>query len=139
MIQKEISNTSTETEKFAHKNITGDIIGCSLEVHSRLGPGLLESIYEEALAHEFKLAGIIFERQKEIFINYKGHSIGKHRIDFLIENKVILELKAVQTLHSIHQAQLLTYMRAMNKQVGLLINFNVDRLKNGIKRLIINI
>ena len=139
MIQKEISNTSTETEKFAHKNITGDIIGCSLEVHSRLGPGLLESVYEEALAHEFKLAGIIFERQKEIFINYKGHSIGKHRIDFLIENKVILELKAVQTLHSIHQAQLLTYMRAMNKQVGLLINFNVDRLKNGIKRLIINI
>ena len=130
--------TSLCTQKeYPHKDITGRIISCGIEVHSTLGPGLLESIYEEALTYEFELREIAFERQKEIDLKYKGRNIGNHRIDFLIENEVILELKAVEKIHSIYEAQLLTYLRAMNKRVGLLINFNVELLKEGIKRLIV--
>jgi len=102
-----------------------------------LGPGLLESIYEEALAHEFALRGILYEKQKEINLNYKGKEIGKHRIDFLQENEVVVELKAVEKMNNIFEAQLLTYLKIMDKRVGLLMNFNVERLKDGIKRLII--
>ena len=81
--------------------------------------------------------GIKFERQKEIPLNYKDHPIGKHRDDFLIENEVIVELKTVESIHAIHTAQVLTYLKAINKRIGLLINFNVELLKNGVKRLII--
>ena len=123
--------------EYPHKDITGEIISCGIEVHSKLGPGLLESIYEEALAFEFELRNISYERQKEIFLKYKGRQMGKHRIDFLVENEVIVELKSVEVLHSIYKAQLLTYLRAMDKRVGLLLNFNVEKLKDGIKRLII--
>jgi GxxExxY protein len=123
--------------EYPHKDITGEIISCAIEVHSKLGPGLLESIYEEALAFEFELRNISCERQKEIFLKYKGRTMGKHRIDFLVENEVIVELKAVDVIHSIYKAQLLTYLRAMDKRVGLLLNFNVEKLKDGIKRLII--
>ena len=97
----------------------------------------MESIYEEALAHEFTLRGIKYEKQKEISLKYKGKEIGKHRIDFLVENEVVLELKAVETMNKIYEAQVLTYLRAMDKRVGLLMNFNVERLKDGIKRLIL--
>ena len=107
-----------------------------MEVHSTLGPGLLESVYEEALAHEFSLRGIEYVRQKEISLRYKGKDIGKHRIDYLVRGEVIVELKAVEVFHKIYEAQLLTYLRALDKRVGLLINFNVTRLKEGIKRLI---
>jgi len=89
------------------------------------------------LSCEFELRGILFERQKEIFLIYKGRAVGKHRIDFLIDDQVILELKAVAVIHPIYEAQLLTYLRATAKRVGLLMNFNVERLKDGIKRLII--
>jgi len=123
--------------KFPLKEITERIISCALEVHSTLGPGLLESVYEEALAHEFSLRGIKFVRQKEISLRYKGKEIGAHRIDYLVEDEVIVELKAVETLPRIYEAQVLTYLRALDKRVGLLINFNVVRLKEGIKRLII--
>jgi len=102
-----------------------------------LGPGLLESIYEEALAHEIALRGILYEKQKEINLNYKGKEIGRHRINFLIENEVVVELKAVEKMNNIFEAQLLTYLKIMDKRVGLLMNFNVERLKDGIKRLII--
>jgi GxxExxY protein len=102
-----------------------------------LGPGLLEGVYEEALAHEFTLRGVNYEKQKEISLKFKGKEIGKHRIDFLVENSVVMELKAVESIHKIFEAQLLTYLRATNKQVGLLINFNVKRLKDGIKRMIL--
>ena len=108
-----------------------------MEVHSTLGPGLLESVYEEALAHEFTLRGIKYEKQKEVSLKFKGKDIGRHRIDFLVENEVVLELKAVESMHKIYQAQILTYLRATKKRVGLLINFNVERLKDGIKRLIL--
>jgi GxxExxY protein len=131
------SVVGTSFKEFPLKEVTERIISCALEVHSTLGPGLLESIYEEALAHEFTLRGIKYEKQKEISLKYKGKEIGKHRIDLLVENEVVLELKAVETMNKIYEAQVLTYLRAMDKRVGLLTNFNVERLKDGIKRLIL--
>jgi GxxExxY protein len=131
------SVVKTSPKEFPLKEVTEKIISCAMEVHSTLGPGLLESIYEEALAHEFTLRGITYEKQKEIALKYKGKEIGKHRIDYLIENEVIVELKAVETMAKIYEAQILTYLKAMDKRVGLLINFNVERLKDGIKRLIL--
>ena len=122
---------------FPLKETTKRIISCALEVHSTLGPGLLESVYEEAMNHEFTLRNIGYIRQKEINLKYKGKEIGRHRIDYLVENEVIVELKAVEALHRIYEAQVLTYLRALDKRVGLLINFNVVRLREGIKRLII--
>jgi len=130
-------NTLYTQKEFPLKDITERIISCAIEVHSTLGPGLLENIYEEALAYEFELRCIPYERQKEIGLKYKGRNIGRHRIDYLVENQVIVELKAVETMNKIYSAQLLTYLKAMNKRVGLLINFNVEKLKEGIKRLII--
>ena len=124
-------------KEFSLKDITEKIIAGAIEVHSTLGPGLLESVYEEALAYEFELRGIKFERQKEIVLEYKGKSIGPHRIDFLIEGQVLLEIKATEGMKKIFEAQLLTYMKATKKKVGLLINFNVERLKDGIKRLVL--
>src|SRR6266508_2821568 len=130
------SVVGTSPKEFPLKDVTERIIACALEVHSTLGPGLLESVYEEALAHEFTLRGINYEKQKEINLKFKGKEIGRHRVDFLVENAVVLELKAVESMHKIFEAQILTYLRATNKRVGLLINFNVERLKDGIKRLI---
>ena len=124
-------------KEYPLKDVTEKIISSCIEVHSNLGPGLLENIYEEALAHEFELRKIRYERQKQIQLRYKGKEIGFHKIDFLIENEVILEIKAVEGLNEIFKAQLLTYLKAMDKKVGLLINFNVLRLKEGIKRLIL--
>ncbi|MBI5098286.1 MAG: GxxExxY protein [Nitrospirae bacterium] len=126
-----------QNEDFPLKDVTQKIISCALEVHSALGPGLLESLYEEALVEEFKLRNILFERQKEIIMIYKGKNIGNHRIDLLVEDKVIVELKATDAINKIYEAQLLTYLKATNKRIGLLVNFNVERLKDGIKRLII--
>ena len=122
---------------FPFKETTEKIISCAIEVHKTLGPGLLESLYEEALAYEFELRGIKYERQKKIGVSYKGKEIGHHRIDFLVEDQVIVELKAVESMNRIFEAQLLTYLKTMDKKVGLLINFNVLMLREGIKRLII--
>ena len=121
---------------FPLKDITEKIISSAIEVHSTLGPGLLENIYEEALAYEFELRSIRYEKQKEVGLKYKDRDIGKHRIDFLVEDQVVVELKAVGTMHKIYEAQLLTYLKAMGRKVGLLINFNVEMLKDGIKRMI---
>ena len=123
-------------EEFPLKEITKKIISCAIEVYSTLGPGLLESVYEEALAYELELREIRYARQKEIGLKYKGRNIGRHKIDFLVEDEVIVELKAVESINKIYEAQLLTYLKAMKKRVGLLLNFNVQRLKEGIKRLI---
>ncbi len=128
---------SNFTKDFPLKEVTDKIISSAIEVHSALGPGLLESVYEEALAYEFGLRNILYERQKEISLLYKGQNIGKHRIDFLVDGEIIVELKATESILRIHEAQLITYLKAMNKKVGLLINFNVKRLKDGIKRLIL--
>lgn len=124
-------------KEYPARAITEKIISSAMEVHSALGPGLLESIYESALAREFELRGVLYQRQKEVCLRYKGREIGNHRIDYLIEDQVVVELKAVESLNRIHAAQLLTYLKVMDKKIGLLINFNVEYLKQGIKRLIL--
>ena len=118
--------------------LTGEIIGAAIEVHKALGPGLLESAYEECLCREFGLRQLHFKRQQAIPVEYKGVKLDcGYRIDFSIEDLVILELKSVDSLQPIHEAQLLTYLKLTGFKVGLLINFNVPVLKQGIRRLII--
>jgi GxxExxY protein len=112
------------------------IIGVAIEVHRILGPGYLESVYEEALAFEFAKRRIPFERQKIISVAYKGITVGESRLDFLIDGRVIVELKSVDSLAPIHTAQVLSYLKATSYEVGLLVNFNVMVLKNGVKRLV---
>ncbi len=117
--------------------ITGDIIASAIEVHRHLGPGLLESTYEICLCRELTLRGIPFVKQQELPVVYKGTRLDVgYRIDVLVENQVIVELKAVEALAPIHSAQLLTYLKLTGCRVGLLINFNVVLLKDGLKRLI---
>ena len=111
-LKNSASVVNSPLKEFPLKDITKRIISCAIEVHSILGPGLLESIYEEALAHEFTLRRIMFERQKDINLRYKGKDVGKHRIDYLVEDKVILELKAVEAMNKIFEAQLLTYSKS---------------------------
>ena len=114
------------------------VIGCAIEVHRNLGPGLLESIYEQCLAREFELKGISFERQKVLPIEYKGVQLaGDYRIDLLVENEIIIEIKSVNKLMGIHEAQILTYMKLAKIKYGLLINFNVALLKEGLKSFIL--
>jgi GxxExxY protein len=117
--------------------LTQQIIGCAIEVHRQLGPGLLESIYEAALAVEFDQASIPYDRQTLIPVRYKDRVIGEHRIDLIAGNQVVLELKAVARHEPIFDAQLLTYLRLSRCPVGLLINFNTRLLKDGIKRMIL--
>jgi len=114
--------------------LTERIIGCAIEVHRVLGPGLLEASYEAALAIEFQAAKINFQRQFIIPVRYKGQPIGEHRLDFLVEDAVIVELKSVERFDPIFEAQVLTYLRLNGKNRGLLINFNSRLLKDGVKR-----
>jgi GxxExxY protein len=114
------------------------VIGAALEVHRTLGPGFLESAYEEALCVELDLRGIGYRRQVPIQLAYKDRPIGSARLDLLVESKLIIELKAVDGLLPIHQAQVISYLRATGLQLGLLINFNVEMLKAGIKRVIVS-
>jgi GxxExxY protein len=117
-------------------NLTGEVIAAAIEVHKILGPGLLESTYEECLCREFGLRKISFERQKELPIEYQGLRLDcGYRLDIIVESRLILELKACESLLPIHQAQLLTYLKLTGMKVGLLINFNVPILKTGIKRI----
>jgi len=119
-----------ETDK-----ITEAIIGCAIEVHKALGPGLLETAYEECLAFELKSAGLDIVRQQPVPVVYKEIKLEcGYRIDLLVEKTVVVELKAVEAFNPVHEAQILTYMKFANKPIGLLINFNVTLLKNGIKR-----
>jgi GxxExxY protein len=123
--------------------VTGDlndlsrrIIGCAIEVHRHLGPGLLESAYEDCLCHELSLDSIGFERQVVLPISYKGLSVpGAYRMDLLVEGQVIVEIKAADRLMQAHETQLLTYLRLSSMRVGLLLNFNHAVLKEGFKRL----
>lgn len=117
--------------------LTKEIIGCAIEVHKLLGPGLLESAYEKCLEYELTRKGLCVERQKPIPIVYKKLRLDYgYRIDLLIENKVVIEIKSVDALHPVHEAQILTYMKFAEKKVGLLINYNVKLLKEGIKRYV---
>lgn len=115
--------------------LTGQVIGAAINVHKALGPGLLESIYEECLCIEFDNKKIEYERQKEIPIEYRGVKLNtNYRIDLVVQNKLLLELKACETLLPIHEAQTLTYLKLTGLKIGLLINFSVLLLKDGIKR-----
>ena len=119
------------------QELTGQIIGAAIEVHKQLGPGLLESTYQACLCHELELRGISFECQKPLALEYKGIRLEcGYRIDLLVAGLVIVELKSVEALAPIHEAQLLTYLKLMGVKVGFLINFNVVVLKDGIRRLV---
>lgn len=114
------------------------VIGCALEVHKNLGPGLLESTYEQCLAHELKCAGIPFMLQHPLPVNYNGIKLDcGYRVDLFVDNKIIIELKSVDKVLPIHQAQLLTYMKLAGVKIGLLMNFNVRFMREGIKRLVL--
>ena len=116
--------------------VTEAVIGSGIEVHRTLGPGLLESAYEECLCRELDLRGVSFERQKALPVSYKGlHLESGYRLDLLVDEQVVVEIKAVDTIHNIHVAQLLTYLKLGGWQVGLLVNFNVPVLKDGIRRI----
>jgi GxxExxY protein len=124
--------------KLRYEELTEQILGAAIEVHKGLGPGLLESAYEECLCHELNLRGIRFERQVIVPIAYKGVNLDcGYKLDLLIENTVILELKCVERITSIHEAQLLTYMKLLRKPVGFIINFNVSVLRSGIVRKVL--
>jgi GxxExxY protein len=120
-----------------NKQLTHEIIGSAIEVHKVLGPGLLESAYEICMAHELTLRGIRFAKQKPLPVIYKGLKLeGGYRIDLLVEGRVVVELKAIDRLAPIHDATLLTYLRLSECKIGLIINFNVQVLKAGIRRLV---
>ena len=119
-------------------SLSNQVIGCALEVHKHLGPGLLESTYERCLAHELLLHQIKFKLQVPLPVEYKGCRLEcGYRIDLFIEDKLILELKTVNNLLPIHEAQILTYMKLCDARIGLLINFNTVRLKDGVKRFVL--
>ena len=113
------------------------VIGAAIEVHRQLGPGFLESVYEEALCLELRDREIPFEHQVSTAVQYKGQSVGEGRLDLLIDRKIVVELKTVDTILPIHKAQMFSYLKMTGCQLGLLINFNVPVLKDGIKRIIL--
>jgi GxxExxY protein len=117
--------------------LTEQIIGCAIEVHRHLGPGLLEGTYESALCLELADAGLRCERQVCVPVVYKGRIIGDYRLDLVVEGTVIVEIKSVERHDPVFEAQLLTYLRVTGKHVGLLINFNTRMLKDGVRRLVL--
>ncbi len=118
-------------------DITEKIIGCAIEVHRVLGPGLLESAYENALAVELEVQGVKFRRQVPIEAVYRGRKVGEYRIDLIVDDQVIVELKSVERYDPLFEAQVLTYLKLTNKKIGLLINFNSRLLIDGLKRFIL--
>ena len=125
----------TEKSRYEHDSLTERIIGCAVEVHRHLGPGLIESSYEQALCIELTSRRLSFQRQIEVPVFYKGELIGAHRLDLVVEERVVVELKSVDRLLGLHQAQALMYMRLLKLSVGLVLNFNTGLLKDGIRRL----
>jgi GxxExxY protein len=129
---------SAAAPKLRYEELTEKILGAAIEVHKALGPGLLESAYEECLCHELNLRGLRFQRQIKVPVIYKGISLDcGYQLDIMVEETVILELKSVERITSIHEAQLLTYMKLLNKPVGFIINFNVAVLRTGIARKVL--
>ena len=118
--------------------ITEKILGCAFKVHTELGPGLLESAYEECLNYEMNLAGLFIEKQKALPLIYREVKLDcGYRLDFLIDKLVVVEVKAIEELNEIHLAQVITYLKLSKCKIGLLLNFNVKSLKDGIKRVIV--
>ena len=122
-----------ELDQLAH-----DVIGAAIEVHRILGPGFLESVYEQSLCVELELRGIPFMQQYPVALLYKGHSVGDQRLDLLVDNRLVVELKAVSELLPVHQAQIISYLKATGCQLGLLMNFNVTILKEGVRRVVLS-
>lgn len=118
--------------------LSGSVIGAAIEVHRVLGPGFLESVYQQALGVELHLRRIPFIPQAPVAVNYKGALVGEGKLDFLVGNSLIVELKAVENLTPIHEAQVLSYLKMTGHPLALLINFNVSLLKNGIRRIILS-
>lgn len=126
-------------DKIRYEYLANQIFIACLEVHKQLGPGLLESVYEFALVKELQLRDIFVQYQVKVPLMYKGHETGKDfYIDVLVENEIVIEAKAVDLLHPVHQAQLLSYLKLSDKRLGFLVNFNVVLLKDGFKRMVNN-
>ena len=139
----EISHRGTEAQSRKKPDLAPDssadkltqkIIGCAIEVHQQLGPGLLESIYESAMAIELEVAGLRFQRQVIVPIQYRGRSIGEHRLDLIVENATVVELESVEKFNPVFEEQILTYLRLTNIKTGLVINFNSRLLRDGVRR-----
>lgn len=123
---------NTDVDTLAHS-----VIGAAIEVHRHLGPGYLESVYEEAIAIEFEIQGIPYRRQHGVAVSYKGRRVGQGKIDFIVGEKLVVELKAVETLLPLHTAQVISYLKATGCQLGLLINFDERTLRQGVKRVVL--
>lgn len=138
MTRENVGPNSLQVEPQRHINeITQEVISAAIEVHRNLGPGLLESAYEACLAYELQDRGLHVERQKPLLIIYRDINVEVgYRLDLVVENAIVIELKSVEKLEPIHQAQVLSYLKLSGHRVGLLINFNVRMLKHGIKRFI---
>jgi len=133
-----MSEIAGTAPKLRYEALTEQILGAVIEVHKVLGPGLMESAYEECLCHELNLRGLQFARQMTVPVFYKGVSLDcGYKLDLLVDDTVILELKCVDRISSVHEAQLLTYMKLLNKPVGFIINFNVPVMKAGIVRKVL--
>jgi len=133
-------NDGDQKQRKDEDALSHEIIGAAIEVHRHLGPGLLESAYEECLAYEFAQCGLPFERQKPLPVQYKGVRLDcGFRLDFLVGKLVVVEVKAVEALAPVHSAQVLTYLRLAGCKLGLLLNFNEWRMGDGIKRLVLNL
>jgi GxxExxY protein len=127
--------TENMKEKYPYSDITGIIIKCAIEVHKTLGPGFIESIYEQALIHELKQTGLKIDHQVSAKITYKNINVGEHRLDLLVNDAVIIENKTVKEFDDIHRAQVLSYLKATGKKIGLLINFAKRKIE--VKRIIL--
>ena len=137
VIQRGEEEYAEDAEGKPFWNLSRQIISASIEVHEVLGPGLLESIYEAALFHELELRGIKAQRQLEVPVFYKGLQISQAlRLDLLIENSVVVEIKSVESVLAVHKAQLLSYLRLTRRELGLLINFNTLQLRQGLHRVV---
>jgi GxxExxY protein len=137
-VKKEFTMKGMKDVKVKFTELAHTVIGSSIEVHKELGPGLLESTYQRCLAHELKLRGIHFQKEHVLPVTYKELQLDcGYRIDLLVENEIIVELKSVEAIMSIHEAQLLTYMKLAEIKHGLLINFNVHILKQGLKSFLL--
>ena len=122
---------------FELNEATGAVVSAALEVHRVLGPGFLEAVYEEAMAVEFELRNIPYERQKPVGVSYKGRKIGEGKLDFLVRDSVVVELKAAEKILPIHHAQLMSYLKATGCRLGLLINFHERLLRDGVRRVVL--
>ena len=131
-------NSPTEEPGHHLDSLAAQVVDAALDVHRTLGPGFLESVYEEALSVELRLRGIPHCRQAPVTVQYKGFSVGEGRIDLLVDGSLVVELKAVESLAPIHVAQVLSYLKASRLHLGLLITFNVPQLRRGVRRVVLS-